>query len=113
VDLVSAAASGATPSIERHKHAVEDRRKSNAVGQCELDPAGRPKTRLELAALRPKRPALRPDEAARLDRNLKDSRSRFGTIASKAIRAAEAWAIKNPAALKGVYRGSFAKYAKE
>ena len=95
------------------KHEVEERRKSNAVGQRELDPAGRPKTGRELAALWPKRPVLGPDEATRFDRNMADSRNRFGTLASKAIRAAEAWAIKNRTALKGVSHGSFEKYAKE
>jgi len=48
-----------------------------------LSPANRPKTGRELAALWPNRPALSPDEAATFERDLRDSRSRLGPIASK------------------------------
>jgi antitoxin (DNA-binding transcriptional repressor) of toxin-antitoxin stability system len=48
-----------------------------------LSPAARPKTGRELAALWPKRPALSPSEAASLGRDLTDSRSRLGPLASK------------------------------
>ncbi len=47
-----------------------------------LSPAGRPKTGRELAALWPKRPIMSPDEAASFERDLADSRSRLGTLAS-------------------------------
>jgi antitoxin (DNA-binding transcriptional repressor) of toxin-antitoxin stability system len=50
---------------------------------AKLSPASRPKTGRELAALWPKRPSLNPDEAARFERDLRESRSRLGPLASK------------------------------
>jgi prevent-host-death family protein len=48
-----------------------------------LIPAFRPKTGRELAALWPKRPILSPDEAESFERDMADSRTRLGPLASK------------------------------